>query len=108
MLANDAAPVRRVTFANGTVLDELIVASDDERRRLVWSIRGVDHHNGAMRVEDVDGAARVTWTADVLPAALADRFAPLMATGLAAMKAHLEDGGPDRPLRVSDAAHPAS
>lgn len=90
MLEETDVPTRRVTFATGTVLDEVIVTVDDEQRRLVWSIQGVQHHNGALRVSSRPGGARVTWTADVLPAALAERFSPFMARGLAVMKATLE------------------
>lgn len=83
-------PTRRVTFANGAVLDEVIVDLDDERRRLVWSIVSVEHHNGVLQVHEAEGGSRVTWTADLLPAATAEHFAPLMAAGLARMKEHLE------------------
>ena len=90
MVTDTVTPTRRVTFANGVVVDEMIVDCDDQRRRLVWTIKGIEHHNGVMTVAAVDGGARVTWTADVLPATLVERFAPSMAAGLAAMKAHLE------------------
>jgi carbon monoxide dehydrogenase subunit G len=83
-------PTRRVTFADGAVADEVIVDVCDERRRLVWSVLGVEHHNGALQVHDAAGGSRVTWTADVLPAEFAERIKPLMAAGLAMMKAHLE------------------
>ncbi len=83
-------PTRRVTFANGVVVDEVIVDTDDARLRLVWSIVGVEHHNGVMQVFDAKEGARVTWTADVLPVELTERFAASMAAGLAAMKRHLE------------------
>jgi len=83
---------RRVTFANGAVADEVIVDNDDERRRLAWSIKSVEHHNGVMTVLDAEGGALVTWTADVLPADLVKRFSPMMAKGLSTMKAHLEQG----------------
>ena len=92
MVEDAPTPTRRVTFADGTVLDEVIVDTDDERRRLVWSIKGVEHHNGTMSVLDAPGGALVTWTADVLPAELAEQFSPLMAAGLATMKRHLEQG----------------
>ena len=92
MLSQTATPTRRVTFASGAVLDEAIVSIDDARRRLVWSITSVEHHNGAMQVFDAAGGSRVTWTADVLPAELTETFSPLMAAGLATMKAHLEGG----------------
>ena len=90
MLADAAIPTRRVTFVSGAVADERIVSIEDERRRLVWSIVGVEHHNGALQIFDADGGTRVTWTADVLPDALVDRFAPMMASGLANMKGHFE------------------
>ena len=90
MLDGVATPTRRVTFANGAVADEVIVDNDDERRRLAWSIKSVEHHNGVMTVLDAEGGALVTWTADVLPAELVERFSPMMAKGLSTMKAHLE------------------
>jgi len=90
MLTDVATPTRRVTFANGAVADEIIVDNDDERRRLAWSIKSVEHHNGVMTVREAEGGTLVTWTADVLPADLAERFSPMMAQGLATMKAHLE------------------
>ncbi len=90
MLTDTATPTRRVTFVNGVTADEKIVSLDDERRRLVWSIVGVEHHNGAMQVFDAGNGTRVTWTADLLPADLVERFAPMMAAGLAKMKGHFE------------------
>jgi len=92
MLPDRATPTRRVTFATGTVLDEKIVAVDDDLRRVVWSIQGVEHHNGALEIIDAGDGARVVWTADVLPAELAARFSPLMAEGLRIMKKTLEAG----------------
>ena len=93
MVKDEKTATRRVTFANGVVVDEVIVDCDDQRRRLVWSIKGVEHHNGVMTVAFAEGGSRVTWTADVLPAELAERFAPSMGAGLAAMKANLEKAG---------------
>ena len=90
MLPDVATPTRRVTFANGAVADEVIVAIDDERRRLVWSVQGVEHHNGALEIHPASNGARVTWTADVLPADFGERISPMMADGLQKMKAHLE------------------
>jgi len=90
MLVNAAVPTRRVTFASGAVADEVIIAVDDVRRRLVWTIQGVEHHNGALQIFPAPHGSRVVWTADVLPAAFAERIAPMMWNGLEAMKAHLE------------------
>jgi hypothetical protein len=95
VLEPDAA-ARIVTFATGTVLREVIVDCDDDRRRLVWAINAdnVDHHNGVMQIVDLGGGAcRAIWTADVLPAAIAQVFSGLMAQGLSIMKSHLEGQG---------------
>jgi hypothetical protein len=83
---------RLVTFADGTVLREIIITIDDARRRLVWAIDGapVDHHNGALQVFEDAAGVRVVWTADVLPDALAEPFGALMQRGLAKMKTTLE------------------
>ncbi|MDQ0463237.1 hypothetical protein QO010_000985 [Caulobacter ginsengisoli] len=88
----DGTPYRMVTFASGMTLKEVIVDIDDERRRLVWTIESpnVRHHNGALQVFPEAGGCRAVWTADVLPAAMAEAFAPSMAAGLQAMKAVFE------------------
>lgn len=95
---NSSPPLRVVTFASGAVLRERIVTNDDALRRLVWSIEDdmVAHHNGAMTVEADGAGSRVTWTADVLPDALAEVYAPLMRQGLATMKATIEAAPTDR------------
>ncbi|HQN49880.1 MAG TPA: SRPBCC family protein [Phenylobacterium sp.] len=88
-----APPVRVVTFASGFVARETIVAVDEAQRRVVWSIdgEGVDHHNGALQlIEEAPGRTRAVWTADVLPDALAEAYAPLMQRGLEVMKATQE------------------
>jgi len=92
MLPGEGAPVRRVTFVNGRVVDETIVSIDDDARRVVWAIKEFEHHNGALTVAAAPGGAQVTWIADLLPDALADQVSPAMAHGLAMMKAHFEGG----------------
>jgi len=62
-------PDRIVTFANGATYREVLIDSDDETRRLAWSI--VDgpyrHHNGAAQVFDGEGdGSRFVWTSDLL------------------------------------------
>ena len=84
---------RLVTFATGAQLRELIVDCSDDRKRLAWAIKaeGVIHHNGVMVITDLGGGwTRADWSADVLPQDVADRFAGLMAQGIAIMKQHLE------------------
>lgn len=88
----DGTLYRMVTFGTGMVLKEVIVDIDDARRRIVWTIESpnVRHHNGALRLFPDGEGCRAVWTADVLPATMADAFAPAMAAGLQAMKAHFE------------------
>jgi hypothetical protein len=90
MAEGEGAPVRRVTFANGHVVDEAIISVDDARRRLVWTVRQLEHHNGVLTVSAAEGGARVHWAADFLPDALADTISPMMVQGLAIMKAQFE------------------
>ncbi|NIJ20415.1 hypothetical protein FHS95_002107 [Sphingomonas naasensis] len=92
MLAVEGAPVRRVTFASGAVADETIVSLDDDRRRMVWAIKAFEHHNGVLQVTEAPEGTQVVWTADLLPDSLAGRVSPMMAQGLACMKAHFESG----------------
>ena len=85
---------RIVTFANGLVAKEMIVAVDDDARRLVWSVVGtqlLSHHNAGMRVLAEGQGCRIVWTADLLPHTAAPRVAGLMELGCAAMKVTLED-----------------
>jgi len=84
---------RTVTFANGMVARELIVAVDDDTRRLVWSARGERfvHHNASLQVlpsgdGESDGKSRVVWIADLLPEEMASAVAGLMDLGAAAMQ----------------------
>jgi len=61
---------RIVTFSNGTVAREILVDSDDARRRLVYAIvseRLSQHSASAQVFAEGDGRSRVVWTADVLP-----------------------------------------
>jgi hypothetical protein len=92
----DDGAARLVTFGNGMVVKEVIVDSDDARRRLVWTVRSerLAHHNGVMRIEDAgQGRSRALWTADVLPHAAADTVGPMMQQGLEAMKRRLDEAG---------------
>jgi len=83
---------RTVTFANGLVAKELIVAVDDEGRRLVWAVVGtklLSHHNAGMQVLASGQGSRIVWTADILPHEAAEQVAGFMDLGCAAMKATL-------------------
>jgi hypothetical protein len=83
---------RVVTFASGLVLRERIVAVDEERQRLAWSI--VDgpytHHNGVAQVIARGGGTLFVWTADVLPHETGPPTREAMQRGSAVIKQTLE------------------
>ncbi|HET7502609.1 MAG TPA: SRPBCC family protein [Kofleriaceae bacterium] len=84
--------VRVVTFASGAVVREPIVSSDDEARRLVWTVEGgaASHFNGSVEVlPGPSGGSRVVWRSDVLPDAAAAAIDAAMTAGAAAMTAAL-------------------
>lgn len=83
---------RIVTFANGAVVREPIVAIDEARRRLVWSAEGglSAHYNGAVQVFSEGDGARIVWTADFLPDDLSSAIDAAMTAGGAAMKRALD------------------
>ena len=84
---------RIVTFASGVELREVLITSDAEARRLVWSVVGgpYTHHNGAAQILVApDGQTRFVWIADLLPGAAAPADGPGDAPGLAAIKETLE------------------
>jgi hypothetical protein len=88
---------RVVTFANGLVVRERIVAVDDGRRRVAYAAlrEGLVHHSASMQVfAEGAGSSRFVWISDFLPDDLAASFAPLIDQGAAAMKRTLEV--PDR------------
>jgi hypothetical protein len=87
---------RLVTFFDGTVVRERLITSDDDARRLVWSI--VDgpyaHHNGAAQALDAgDGRTRFVWSADLLPDAAAERTRAFMEQGTEVARRTLEGNG---------------
>lgn len=87
---------RIVTFGNGAVAREILVAVDDDARRLVYTVvdaptMGFTHHNASAQVfdEGPDGS-RFVWIADVLPHDVAARVQVMMEQGTAVIKHTLE------------------
>jgi hypothetical protein len=79
---------RVVTFANGMVARESLVAADDGRRRLVYAIVGqrFAHYNGTVEVrERAGGGSTIVWVIDMLPDEMAAPVRGLAAEGAAAM-----------------------
>ena len=83
---------RIVTFANGMVVREDIVAVDDAARRVAWAIVGQQfhHYNGAAQLFDDANGTRFVWTTDLLPDELAPNVDEMMTAGIAAIKKTLE------------------
>ena len=84
---------RIVTFANGMVVRELIVAVDDKTCRHAWSARGAafTHHNASIQVfSQGNGKSRAVWIADVMPDEVADTVGEMMSQALTVMKQTLE------------------
>ena len=88
---------RVVTFANGVVARELIIAVDDAARRVAWTVVGgaMTHHNASAQVlaDGTDGT-RFVWIADLLPDEMAPGVAAMMDEALAAITRTLESGQP--------------
>ena len=76
---------RMVTLGNGMVVKELFLDSDDEARRLAYSVRTgtFEHHSASFTVTDLDGGrSRLDWRADVLPDSVAPMVAGMMEEGI--------------------------
>lgn len=84
---------RIVTFGNGMVARERIVAVDDATRRFAYGVvsERLTHHSASNQVvAEGEGACRFIWTADVLPDAAAETMEPMMRQGAAVLKQTLE------------------
>jgi uncharacterized protein YndB with AHSA1/START domain len=84
---------RMVTFGNGMIARERIVAVDDQARRFAYGVVGerMTHHSASNQVfEDGEGRCRFVWIADVLPDAAAETMEPMMRQGADVLKATLE------------------
>lgn len=86
--------VRTVTFADGMTVRERIVALDEPRRRLAYTVLGdmFEHHAASMQLVPVDARnCRFVWITDVLPHESTAMVAPLVEAGARALKANLEN-----------------
>lgn len=78
--------LRQMTFADGKVVHERLIARDEQARRIVWAWEGdeVMHNNTSMQVfSENDGRSRLVWIHDTAPdelcgwlAAAMDQLAP--------------------------------
>jgi hypothetical protein len=80
---------RTVTFANGFVVRELILAIDDEHRRLAYSAVGgrTTHHNAYFQVfEHTPTTARLVWVTDLLPEEMRPAIEQMVDQGILAIQ----------------------
>jgi hypothetical protein len=83
---------RFLTFPDGHVIRELIVAIDDDARRLAYSVVDgarppAERHHASFEVRpEGDRAGRLIWTTDVLPHTLAAKIRIRIERGAVEMK----------------------
>ena len=83
---------RVVTFGNGMVAREEIVAVDEDRHRVAWAVLDApfQHYSAAAWVEPDGRGSRFVWTADLLPDELAGQVKEMMTVGIGVIKKTLE------------------
>jgi hypothetical protein len=80
---------RMVTFGDGTVVKELFLGCDQDKRRLAYSVQSerLAHHSASFQVlDDGPGRSRLVWIADLLPEEMATYIAGRMDEGLKVAK----------------------
>ncbi len=92
---------RFLTFPDGHVVREFIVAVDDGSRRLAYSVvdgarPALDHHHASFEVRGEGEGARLIWISDVLPHTAAAEIRIRTEYGLAEMKQAIEAAAPNR------------
>lgn len=91
-----AGAVRVVTFTDGAVARERLVARDDDARRIVYSVIGdamqPEHDNAVMQVvPEGPQRCRFVWSRDVLPDELVEPMRSVMAAAAPFIRRSLED-----------------
>jgi hypothetical protein len=90
----DGDTARIVSFANGAMAKETLVACDHGLKRLVYFIapgERIAHHNASAEIVATgEKTCRFIWTTDVLPDGLAPYIDAQMTEGAKVMKATME------------------
>ena len=84
---------RIVTFVSGNTVREVLIDSDDTKKRLAYSIvnERFKHHSASVQItSETHNRCRFVWTADMLPNELAPFVDSQMNLGMTAMKKALE------------------
>ena len=84
---------RIVTFVNGAVARERLIAADEQHRRLVYSVVessfDLVHHQASVEVFPSGAGSTLRWITDVLPDAAAEPIAMMMDAGALSIQATL-------------------
>lgn len=84
---------RRVKFANGLVVRELIVTVDAQTKRLAYAVVGgtAVHHNASFQVFPTNGGgATLVWISDFLPDSATAAFSTMIDAGSDVIKRTLD------------------
>ncbi|MFE3798675.1 SRPBCC family protein [Nocardia tengchongensis] len=86
---------RFLTFPDGHVIRELIVAIDEEERRLAYSVvegarPPLDYHHASFEVRGEGERGRLIWITDVLPDSVAPEIRIRTQLGIMEMKQAIE------------------
>ncbi|MFE3028968.1 SRPBCC family protein [Nocardia tengchongensis] len=86
---------RFLTFPDGHVIRELIVAIDDEARRLAYSVvegarPALEYHHASFEVRSEGERGRLIWITDVLPDSVAPEIRIRTQLGIMEMKRAIE------------------
>ncbi|MFC5182985.1 SRPBCC family protein [Actinomadura harenae] len=101
---------RFLTFPDGHVIRELVIAVDDEARRLAYAVvegarPPVERHHATFEVRpEGEDAARLVWITDVLPHAHAPEIRVRMERGAEEMRRAIEAASGATPEAASGAA----
>ncbi|MEQ1648047.1 MAG: SRPBCC family protein [Hyphomicrobiaceae bacterium] len=88
----DRPIARTVTFGNGVILREPIIAIDEVNKRVVWSAEGgtTTHYNSSVIAIASPEGTRVIWTSDFLPDSATPAIDAAMTMGSRIMKRTLD------------------
>jgi hypothetical protein len=91
--------VRTLTMPDGHVVRELIVAVDDDERRLAYAVvegsrPPLQHHHATFQVfAEGDAQSRLVWITDILPSSLAGLIHARTERGVEEMRQAIERSG---------------
>lgn len=93
--------MRFLTFPDGHVIRELIVAVDDATRRLAYAViegarPALDYHHASFEVRSEGAQGRLIWITDVLPDTMAPEIRIRTQFGITEMKQAIEAAAPNR------------